>query len=192
MSKKVAQLGAVEGWSVTQWGETLKTVSSEIEAWNWLLDYQSSSIDWAMRNEGYDIVQIKDGKVVYSSRRDNLQKNITRAVAGRMDKERAAEVFEESVQEAFIKVYGFPKDIRNIGRAIKSSFLKPGKKLRWTEPHPNVVLILTEVPWISKPFASQEDYKKWNEVGTILRAMGWPNASTDSINPSVQMAYWRP
>lgn len=60
-------MGAVEGWVVTHDGETIKTgFKDDFEAGAWLHRRQSQSIDWAVRHEGYDIVLVKDGKVVYS------------------------------------------------------------------------------------------------------------------------------
>lgn len=185
-------LGAVNEWAVTQYGETLATFPVESAAVNWMHKRQSQSIDWAVRNAGYDIVHIRGGKIVSSYRRDILGDRIKKAVAGKMDQEEIARLFEESVQEAFTRVYGFPKDISTIGKAIKSSFLEPGKKLGWTKPDPNVVLVLTEYAWVPDPFSSKENYEKWDQVALLLRAIGWPNAWTDSINSAVQVAYWRP
>jgi len=63
------RLGAVEGWVVTQDGETIKTgFKDDFEAVGWLHRRQGQSIDWAVRYQGYDIVLVKNGKVVYSYR----------------------------------------------------------------------------------------------------------------------------
>lgn len=65
------RLGAVEGWVVTHDGETLKTgFKNDFEAVGWLHRRQSQSVDWAVQHEGYDIVLVKDGKVVYSYKQE--------------------------------------------------------------------------------------------------------------------------
>lgn len=188
----MAQEWATDYWAVTQYGETLHTFPTELAAWNWLHGNTSSSLDWAVRNSGYDIVHVKDGKPVSSYRQDVLVPRIAKAVAGKISQEEAAELFEESVQDAFTKVYGFPQDLSVIGHSILSSFSREGKKLGWTEPSPNVVLVLTEYAWIPDIYRSKEDFENWIQVGEMLRSMGWPNAGTDSINPAVQVVYWSP
>lgn len=60
-------MGAVEGWVVTQEGETIKTgFKDDFEAVNWMHRRHSFSVDHAVEHEGYDIVLVKDGKVAYS------------------------------------------------------------------------------------------------------------------------------
>lgn len=64
------RMGAVEGWVVTQDGETVKAgFASDLDAVQWLHKKHSFSVDHAVRNEGYDIVLVRDGKVEYSYRR---------------------------------------------------------------------------------------------------------------------------
>ena len=186
------RLGATDEWAVTQYGETLQRFPSEIQAMNWLHANTSSSIDWAVRNSGYDIVHMQDGKVISSYRQDVLVPRIKKAVAGKIDEESAAELFEESVQDAFTKVYGFPRDISVIGESIRSSFSEDEKKLGWTKPDPAVVVVGTEYAWIRDMMSGNEDFQKWEKVAEILRAMGWPNAWFDSINAGVHVVYWRP
>jgi hypothetical protein len=189
-------MGVADGWAVTQYGETLQRFPSELQAMNWLHANTSTSIDWAVRNSGYDIVHIRDDKAISSYRQDVLIPRIKKAVAGGIDPESAAELFEESVQEAFTKVYGFPRDISVIGQAVKSSFLKEGKKTGWTTPDPNVVLVFTEYAWVPDPWSGtqvrDEQDREWNQAAELLKKMGWPNASWDSINSAVQIVYWRP
>lgn len=61
------KLGAAEGWVVTHDGETLKTgFANDSEAVHWLHKRHSFSVDHAVKHEGYDIVLIKNGNVVYS------------------------------------------------------------------------------------------------------------------------------
>jgi hypothetical protein len=67
----VLQLGTVEGWVVTHDGETLKSgFKNDFEAVEWMHKRHSYSIDHAVRHEGYDIVLVKDGKVVYSYKQE--------------------------------------------------------------------------------------------------------------------------
>lgn len=61
----------VDGWAVTQDGETLVNgLKTEIDAVKWMHKRHSYSIDYAVRNEGYDIVLVKGGKPIYSYKRD--------------------------------------------------------------------------------------------------------------------------
>jgi hypothetical protein len=70
-----ASMGAVEGWVVTHDGETLKTgFKDDFEAGRWLHNYQSASISHAVKYEGYDIVLVRGGKVVYSYNNDQNKK----------------------------------------------------------------------------------------------------------------------
>lgn len=65
------RLGAVEGWAVTQDGETIKSgLATVYDAYKWLHRRQSQSVDWAIRHEGWDIVFIQDGMVVQSYKQD--------------------------------------------------------------------------------------------------------------------------
>lgn len=96
--------------------------------------------------------------------------------------------FEAAVRKAFLKVYGKPSDPEYVQRAIRSSYLEPGKKLGWTEAHPDAALVLTEFGWIEDPYSSTEDHHKWDQVKEVLKKEGW-DASWDSINPAVQMVY---
>lgn len=66
-------MGAVEGWVVTRDGETIAgPFGAGDDAFEWLQKYQSQSWDWAIRYEGYDVVRVRDGNVVYSYKRDDL------------------------------------------------------------------------------------------------------------------------
>lgn len=192
----MARLGAAEGWTVTQYGETLRTFPTELAAFNWLHDHQSQSVDWAVRNAGYDIVEIKDGKVVSSYRHNVLGKRIQKAVGGGLEPQESARLFEESAQEAFARVFGFPKDLSVVGKVIRSSYLEEGKKTGWTKADPNVALVFTEYGWVPDPWSSSqtrdEQDVEWTQATDLLKKMGWPNASWDSINPAVQYVYWRP
>lgn len=68
-----ARLGYIEGWVVTQDGETLAYgFWDDAEAMKWLHDHQSGSVDYAVRHGGYDILLIEDGKVSWSYKRDIL------------------------------------------------------------------------------------------------------------------------
>ncbi len=70
-----ASMGAVEGWVVTRDGETIAgPFGAGDDAFEWLQKYQSQSWDWAIRYEGYDVVRVRDGNVVYSYKRDDLPK----------------------------------------------------------------------------------------------------------------------
>lgn len=71
----------VEGWAVTRDGETLKTFPREQDAMAFLLRHQGQSIHWAVKYEGYDIVEVRGGKIAFSYRRDilrNLHKGFRR------------------------------------------------------------------------------------------------------------------
>ena len=68
-----ASMGAVEGWVVTRDGETIAgPFGAGDDAFEWLHKYHSQSWDWAIRYEGYDVVRVRDGNVVYSYKRDDL------------------------------------------------------------------------------------------------------------------------
>lgn|SRR5574342_506158 len=61
----------VEGWVVTRDGETLKTgFANHLAAMGWLHRHTSTSVDHAVQHEGYDIVEVRGGKVVQSYKRD--------------------------------------------------------------------------------------------------------------------------
>lgn len=67
-------MGAVEGWVVTHDGETIKTgFKHDGEAMRWLHDQHPYSIDYAVKHAGYDIVLVRDGKVEYSFKREQLK-----------------------------------------------------------------------------------------------------------------------
>src|SRR6185369_6426825 len=124
---------AVEGWTITHDGETVKPgLASEAEAMKWIHDRHSYSIDHAVLHEGYDIVLIKGGKVEWSYKRDVVRKR-----RKDMAPDRYAEAFQEGVRAAFIEVYGTPADAQVIERSILSSFLERGEKLGWTRPDPH-------------------------------------------------------
>jgi len=68
-------MGAVEGWVVTHDGETIKTgFANDFEAVGWLHKRQGQSVDYAVRYGGYDIVLVRDGKIIYSYKRDLKKK----------------------------------------------------------------------------------------------------------------------
>lgn len=68
-------LGAVEGWVVTQDGETIKTgFKNDFEAVKWMHNQHPYSVDHAVKYEGYDIVLVKDGKAVYSYKRETQKR----------------------------------------------------------------------------------------------------------------------
>lgn len=67
-------MGAVEGWVVTHDGETIKTgFKNDGEAMTWLHDQHPYSVDYAVRHAGYDVVLVRDGKVEYSFKREQLK-----------------------------------------------------------------------------------------------------------------------
>jgi len=100
-----------------------------------------------------------------------------------------ADLLEDAVRQAFVSVYGRPVDPTYVERAIRSSYLESGRKLGWTDPNPDVVLVLTEFAWVHEPYSSEEDHANWDRVISILRARGWTGASWDSINAGVQMVF---
>lgn len=183
------RLGAVEGWVVTRDGETLKAgFKDENEAFWWLQKYQSQSVDWAVRYGGYDIVLVRENKAEQSYKRDREEKRH----AGGLSPEEMAEDFEHAVRMAFVDVYGEPSDSSKVEKAIRSSYLDPGKKQKWTEVSPNVVLVGSEYAWIEDMFSSSEEMARWEQVAELLRHRGWPGAWFDSINAGVHVMYWRP
>lgn len=181
------RMGAVEGWAVTHDGETLKTFPTEQDAWKWLHNRHSYSVDHAVRHEGYDVVFVRGGKVEHSYRRDAL----ARVPAPRPETpEQAAQRFEDAVREAFIQVYGPPRtsDPDTAVKAIRSSFLERGRALGWVHnPDPRVVIVLTEYAWVADPWASEEDHDDWDRVMVLLRQRGWGHVWWDSINSGVQI-----
>jgi len=104
--------------------------------------------------------------------------------------EQQAEAFTTAVRQAFVDVYGPPDKLGVVEESIRSSFLEDGKKLGWTKPDPNVVIVLTEYAWVPDPFTSKKDYEAWGKVADLLRQRGWPKAWVDSINSGVQVVYW--
>jgi hypothetical protein len=83
-----------------------------------------------------------------------------------------------------------------VGKSIVSSFLPEGGKIGREKPDPNVVFVFTEYAWIPDPWSGSQTRDEmdteWNQAANLLKQMGWPNASWDSINPAVQVMYWRP
>lgn len=179
-------MGAVEGWVITHDGETIKTgFANDGEAMKWLHDRHSYSVDHAVKYEGYDIVLVRGGKVEWSYKRDILGRRKTE----KLTPEQQAEDFEVAVRQAFVDVYGPPRDLGIVERSIRSSYLAPGRKLGWTEPKPTMVLVLTEFAWVQEPYRSDEDHENWDGVESLLRSRGWVNATWDSINPAVQVVF---
>lgn len=182
------RMGAVEGWTVTHDGETVKTgFASDGEAMKWIHDRRSFSVDHAVEHEGYDIVLVKDGKAAWSFKRDVVRKR-----RQSMSPVEYATAFEQAVRAAFVEVYGPPRDAAVIERSILSSYLERGQKLGWTRPDPHVVLVLTEFAWVSEPFTSTEDMANWEMIANLLHARGWPKPWFDSINAAVQVVYSDP
>lgn len=76
--KNPVRYNHVEGWVVTQDGETIKAFGDHPkgadEAFKWLHKHQSKSVSRAIAEEGYDIVCVVKGKTVYSMKRDFLPK----------------------------------------------------------------------------------------------------------------------
>lgn len=185
MGSSRSQLGAVEGWVVTHDGETLKTFPDQFAAIAWLHRRHSYSVDHAVRYEGYDIVFVRGGKVEWSYRRDSP---VLRESTVPEAPETAAKRFENAVREAFVEVYGSPRDPETVETTVVSSFSERGRGLGWVkEADPRVVIVLTEHAWISDPWASQEDQDNWNRAMAILRGRGWGHVWWDSINPGVQI-----
>lgn len=104
------------------------------------------------------------------------------------DAHKHAEAFEDAARKAFVKVYGRPKEQDKIHRSILSSFSEKGEKLRWVDPAPDVVLVLTEFAWVQEPYSSEHDMRLWGKVTEELRKAGWP-AAWDSINAGVQIVF---
>lgn len=71
-----ARRNPVEGWVVTQDGETLKsfgtTPAGADAAFKFLHNYQTKSIARAILEEGYDIRYIRNGSVIYTAKTDPL------------------------------------------------------------------------------------------------------------------------
>lgn len=60
-------MGAAEGWVVTHDGETIKAgFKDDFAAAHWLHNRYPGSVDHAVRYAGYDIVLIRNGKVITS------------------------------------------------------------------------------------------------------------------------------
>lgn len=187
MTRKIT-LGVVEGWVVTHDGETLRSgFANDSEAAQWLLRRHSYSVDHAVRYEGYDIVLVRGGKVEWSYKRDILGKG-----KGKVPRDIEAKTFEVAVRQALVDVYGRPGEPGIVARSVRSSYLEPGKKLGWTDPDPNVVLVLTEFGWVQDPYRSKDDHENWERLQSLLRSRGWPGASWDSVNPAVQIVYFNP
>jgi hypothetical protein len=183
------KLGSVEGWVVTHDGETVKSgFANDGEAMKWLHNRHSYSVDHAVEHEGYDIVLVRGGKVEWSYKRDILGK---KSKQNDFDPKKVAEAFEADVRRAFVKVYGPPNDLSILQRSIRSSYLPSGEKLGWTDADPNVVLVLTEFAWVQDPYRSEEDHDDWESVEALLRSQGWTNAGWDSINPGVQVVFFK-
>jgi hypothetical protein len=183
------RMGAVEGWVVTRDGETLKAgFKNEDEAFKWLHNYQSQSVDWAVRYGGYNIALVRGGKVEQSYKGEREKKRHS----GELSQEELAEDFEHAVRRAFVDVYGDPKDLTVVEDSIRSSYLESARRQGWTEPKPNVVIVGSESSWVHDMFYSSEDMKRWEQVAELLQQRGWPGAWFDSINAGVHVVYWRP
>jgi hypothetical protein len=100
-----------------------------------------------------------------------------------------AEVWENAVRQAFVDVYGAPKDLGVVERTIRSSDLPEGRKLGWTKADPDVVLVMTESAWVQEPYSSKQDHDNWDRVIELLKSRGWTSAGWDSINAAVQVVF---
>ncbi len=142
------------------------------------LEIDPDTIDWEMLNRGQHMLGPSMG------RRDSIGISLT--------DEHAAAEFENAVRMAFFQVYGPPRDPGIVERAIRSSFLPEGRKLGWTAPDKDVVVVLTEFTWVQDPYRTEEDFENWNKVVELLESRGWTRAGWDSINAAVHMVFWRP
>lgn len=193
--KRKHSLGAVEGWVITHDGETIKTgLPNEAEAMAWMHKRQGQSIDHAVRYEGYDVVLVKNGKVEFSYKRDILGKERNRKL---VSAEGRAEEFENDARRAFVEIFGMPRDPETIERSIFSSYSDRARKLKWTQPDPDIVLVipgqetdnfLLEMGWVPYP-NSDENRNKWDQVMDRLVSKGWESVDWDSLNPEIQIVF---
>lgn len=102
--------------------------------------------------------------------------------------EEFSRAFTAAVQDAFVKVYGPPAKEEHL-QSVRPSWSEAGVKQGWHDPDPRVVIVGTEVGWISDPYRSTPDNKKWNKVEEILEEEGWGDVHWESINPAVHIVY---
>lgn len=99
--------------------------------------------------------------------------------------------FAFAVKDAFIEVYGKPRDPGALV-SIRPSWSDIGVKQGWTEPNPGAVLVGTEYGWVSDPYYSSDDNMKWDRVLEVLRDKGWNDVMWESINAAIHVIYWQP
>jgi len=102
-----------------------------------------------------------------------------------------AQEFEAAVRKAFVKVYGKPRQADYLERSILSSFYGKGPKLGWTEPNPEVVMVLTEFSWVQDPYSHESERVKWDKVLKLLKEQGF-DVAWDSVNSAVQIVFVKP
>lgn len=102
-----------------------------------------------------------------------------------------AKQFEDAVRDAFIQVYGMPRNPDAL-RSIRSTWSDAGVKQGWHDPDPGVVLIGTEYSWVQDPWSPYDDHGRWEQAMALLRAAGWDDVNFESINAAVHYVYWTP
>lgn len=182
------RMGAVEGWAVTHDGETLKAgFSTDFEAVKWLHNRHSSSVDHAVKYEGYDVVLVRGGKVEYSYKQESKKKAKPR---DQLTPDELAQEFELAVRRAFVEVYGVPKDLEKVERSILSSYSPKGRELAWKDASPKLVIVITEFAWVEDPYTDKDSLEKWNDIASLLQSRGWKGANWDSINSGVHVVFF--
>lgn len=102
--------------------------------------------------------------------------------------EKFASDFAAAVQVAFVKVYGPPAKKEHL-ESVRPSWSLVSVEQGWTKPDPRVVVVGTEVGWVSDPYYSSDDHGRWERVSDILTKQGWGNVHFESINPAVHIVY---
>lgn len=109
-----------------------------------------------------------------------------------MDKiEAIATQFADAVRDAFIKVYGEPRNKENL-RAIRPTWSDHGVGVGWHDPDPGVVFVFSEYAWVPDPWSSGEDHALWEKAMEELKKAGWNRTAFESINSAVHIVYWLP
>lgn len=120
----------------------------------------------------------------------------------------AAANIELSVREAFVKAAlaervfreeGAERVVAGVARSIHSSYLPFARRLKWADPDPRVVLVMTEVIGgdvlhvVSDPFRDRRAMTMWERAMAVLRKDAWyEDAGWDSINPAVHAVHVTP
>ncbi len=133
-------MGAVEGWVVTHDGETIVgPFEKSDDAYVWLHKRSSQSWDWAIRYEGYDVVNVRDGEVVWSYKRDELPNQRPSDLG-------AIELIElgDGAPEDFYADYELG------AKVVKRTALAKGKQIaakveRWLKPYARRLLLAGSV-----------------------------------------------